>query len=162
VFVSSHLMSEMALTADHLVGHRPWALDLHRHRFESSPGALRSASGSGPPIERAAPVIDGDQVEIIDEEDGALSVSGISASDHWRHRRSLGDLSARTLTPDGSLEDAFMELTRDSVEYHGVSSPVEMSTSRHLFLESRTEMSTALATPTPRDRASSRPERAQV
>ncbi len=58
---------------------------------------------------------------MTNEDDGALSVSGMSATD-------IGELAAASaivlheLSPQmASLEDAFMELTRDSVEFHGVS-----------------------------------------
>ena len=59
-------------------------------------------------------------VQVTNEDDGTLSVSGMSATD-------IGELAAASaivlheLSPQmASLEDAFMELTRDSVEFHGV------------------------------------------
>ena len=57
------------------------------------------------------------------EHDGALSVRGLGAA-------AIGDLAAASgivlheLAPHAaSLEEAFMELTEDSIEYHGESSP---------------------------------------
>ena len=54
-------------------------------------------------------------------------VTGLSAS-------VIGELSGRSgiflheLSPQAaSLEDAFMELTRNSVEYHGAASPVRLA-----------------------------------
>ena len=135
VFVSSHLMSEMALTADHLVvigrGHLISTGTVSEFIARSTSQCVRVRSPRSNELRR---LLMADQVEIIDEEDGALSVSGISASD-------IGDIAGASgiylheLSPQmASLEDAFMELTRDSVEYHGVSSPVEMSTSRQPLL----------------------------
>ena len=62
-------------------------------------------------------------VQVTSEDDGALSVGGISAVE-------IGDLALASgiavheLSPQmASLEDAFMELTRDAVEYHGTTGP---------------------------------------
>ena len=62
------------------------------------------------------------------EPDGALAVTGLPAS-------VIGELSGRSgiflheLSPQAaSLEDAFMELTRDSVEYHGSAGPAQLAT----------------------------------
>jgi ABC-2 type transport system ATP-binding protein len=56
---------------------------------------------------------------VVQEEDGALSVSGLSAQE-------IGDIAfdrrlpLHQLSPQlASLEEAFMELTQDSVEYRG-------------------------------------------
>ena len=61
--------------------------------------------------------------EVTSKGDGLLCVSGLSAPE-------IGDLagaagiSLHELTPQmASLEEAFMEITRDSVEYHGTSQP---------------------------------------
>ena len=64
---------------------------------------------------------------MTDEDDGALSISGYSAAD-------IGELAGASgiylheLSPQrASLEDAFMGLTRDRVEYHGPSSACSLS-----------------------------------
>jgi ABC-2 type transport system ATP-binding protein len=55
---------------------------------------------------------------VIDDPDGSMTITGLSAPD-------VGDLAAsihvalHELTPVASLEDAFMELTEDAVEFRG-------------------------------------------
>ncbi len=120
VFVSSHLMSEMALTADHLVV-------IGRGRLiAEQPVAEFIAQSSGqhvlvrtPQPDRLAQALVESGATIAHREDGALEVSGSSGP-------AIGDLAAglgiavHELTPQSaSLEEAFMELTRDSVEFHG-------------------------------------------
>jgi len=120
VFVSSHLMTEMALTADHLVV-------IGRGKLIST-GSVEDfvAKTSGRYVRVRAPRSD-DLRELLvhrgahvtGEPDGALAVTGLPASE-------IGELSGRSeiflheLSPQAaSLEEAFMELTRDSVECHG-------------------------------------------
>jgi ABC-2 type transport system ATP-binding protein len=120
VFVSSHLMSEMALTADHLVV-------IGRGRLiAEQPVAEFIAQSSGqhvlvrtPQPDRLAQALIESGATIAHRPDGALEVTGSSGP-------SIGDLAAglriavHELTPQSaSLEEAFMELTRDSVEFHG-------------------------------------------
>ena len=117
VFVSSHLMSEMAQTADHLIV-------IGRGRLladESMSDFVRSMSRTStvvqtPAAEQLATLLRASDaaVSIID---GRLEVSGIAASE-------IGDLAAahhialHELTPQqASLEDAFLALTADSVEF---------------------------------------------
>ena len=127
VFVSSHLMSEMALTADEvviigkgrLIAQLPIGelLDRSDQRFVRvrSPqvGALRDA-------------LDRRGASTAVEEDGSLSVRGVEAA-------AVGDLAAEIpvalhelSTQAASLEEAYMALTEDSIEYHG--EPVTAST----------------------------------
>ncbi len=118
ILVSSHLMSEMALTADHLIiiGRGRLIADTpadmlidastHRDVLVRSPCAaeLRTLLAS-----RGA--------QVADEPDGALAVSGSTAP-------AIGDLAAahgiavHELTPrHASLEQAYLELTSDSTEF---------------------------------------------
>ncbi|HET9076538.1 MAG TPA: ATP-binding cassette domain-containing protein [Acidimicrobiales bacterium] len=118
VFVSSHLISEMSLTADRLV-----VIGRGRLIAETSVADFVSRSGRG-----AVKLVTPDRAEfivalsaagakVVDDDGGSLSVEGMPAS-------GIGDLAAREglrvheLTPiSASLEDAFMELTADEVEY---------------------------------------------
>jgi ABC-2 type transport system ATP-binding protein len=124
VFVSSHLMSEMALTADHLVvigrGHLISTGTVPDFITQSTSQFVRVRSPRSSELSR---LLMGENVQVTSEDDGALSVSGMSAVN-------IGELAGASgiylheLSPQmASLEDAFMELTRDSVEYHGVSDP---------------------------------------
>jgi ABC-2 type transport system ATP-binding protein len=138
VFVSSHLMSEMALTADHLVV-------IGRGRLISS-GTTSDfiAESSGqfvrvrtPRIEELARLLIADGAQTVTEDDGAaLAVSGMSAAEVGELAGSAGihlhELSSQT----ASLEEAFMEITRDSVEFHGADS-ADPSNARNPSLVSR-------------------------
>ncbi|MEC4018402.1 ATP-binding cassette domain-containing protein [Streptomyces sp. H27-D2] len=124
VFVSSHLMSEMALTADHLVviGQGKLLADTSMADFiaENSRTYVRLRS---PERERLLDVLTAAGITVAAASDGALEVDGTGAAP-------LGDLAARhelvlhELSPQrASLEDAFMQLTAESVEYHAHSAP---------------------------------------
>ncbi len=118
VFVSSHLMAEMALTADHVI-----VIGRGRLLAEASVGDL--IAGSSQNYVRVRSVDDRRLAELIGakggasrpEADGALAVTGVSAS-------VIGDLAGgdgivlHELSPqEASLEEAYMELTRNSVDY---------------------------------------------
>ncbi|WP_236791824.1 ABC transporter ATP-binding protein [Amycolatopsis sp. GM8] len=118
VFVSSHLMSEMALTAEHLivVGRGRLIADTSVTEFieSASSSAVRVRS---PQAARLRSLLAGPDVAVTSEEDSVLQVSGMTAAD-------IGLVALREqvpleeLTPvRASLEEAFMELTDDAVEY---------------------------------------------
>ncbi len=118
VFVSSHLMSEMALTADHLVviGRGKLIADQPVADFvgQSSGASVRVRTPTPEPL-TAAMTGAGAQVQV--EPDGAIVVNGLGAP-------AIGDLAAglgitlHELAPRAaSLEEAFMELTHESVEF---------------------------------------------
>ena len=118
VFVSSHLMSEMAVTADHVVviGRGRLIADTSMSEFVAGGGHARSLVRS-PRAGELAPLLAAKGATVQTGADGALSVSGLPAAD-------IGDLAAEhgmalhELTPQqASLEEVFMELTRDTVEY---------------------------------------------
>ncbi|GAA2073767.1 ATP-binding cassette domain-containing protein [Streptomyces albiaxialis] len=117
VFLSSHLMSEMAQTADHLVivGRGRLLADTTVERFvrEAGLGRVRVVT---PEADRLAGLL-GDGA--VREAPDTLRVTGTDAAHIGRtaaaHGIPLTELSPHT----ASLEDAFMELTRDTVEYEG-------------------------------------------
>ena len=119
VFVSSHLMSEMALTADHLivVGRGRLIADTSVADF------LRHASGNvvlvrSPQADALrVRLVSGADVSVEAVEPGLLEVTGLTAAQ-------IGDAAAKhgialhELTPQqASLEEAFMDLTREDVEF---------------------------------------------
>jgi ABC-2 type transport system ATP-binding protein len=119
VFVSSHLMSEMALTADHLVviGRGRLVADTPIAEFvqQSSHGDVLVRSPAAPTL---AVLLHRRGATVTAHGDGALAVTGLDAA-------AIGDLAAAHRIPvhelaarHASLEEAFMELTRDSVDYH--------------------------------------------
>ncbi|MFF3446206.1 ATP-binding cassette domain-containing protein [Streptomyces sp. NPDC002667] len=120
VFVSSHLMSEMALVADHLivVGRGRLLADTTVRELVQQAGGdtVTVASDQAP---RLREVLAGPGVEVTGAAGSEeLQVTGLSARDIGlkaaEHGIALFELSSRTV----SLEEAFMELTRDAVEYH--------------------------------------------
>ncbi len=118
VFVSSHLMSEMALTADHLivVGRGRLLADMPMADFiaQASPAVVRVRS---PHATRLRELLLGDGVTVGSDEPGVLEVAGLS-TDAIGERAAAEGLTLHELSSrQASLEEAFMELTRDAVEY---------------------------------------------
>src|SRR4051812_11729201 len=112
VFVSSHLMSEMALTADHLIviGRGKLIADTSVDEFvrRASRNIVRVKS---PQALKLAEALAGPGVTVTPVEPGVLEVEGVDAT-------KIGDLAhekhiaIHELTPQqASLEEAFMELT---------------------------------------------------
>ena len=125
VFVSSHLMSEMALVADHLivVGRGRVLADTTVQDLVLRAGGDAVVVASADPAELRR-VLAGPGVEITGRPGSEqLSVTGLPAREIGlkaaAHGVALFELTAKTV----SLEEAFMELTKDSVEYHATSNP---------------------------------------
>src|SRR5580700_2075999 len=125
IFVSSHLMSEMALTADQLVvigkGRLISAGSTAEFIAESSSQFVRVRS---PEIGRLEELLRAKGAVVRREADGALAVSVLSASDIGDLAGTNGIFLHELATQSASLEEAFMELTRDSVEFHAESFPL--------------------------------------
>ena len=119
VFVSSHLMSEMEYTADHLIviGRGRLIADCSMSEFISrSSGALvRVRTPSADAL--AAAVSAKGATAAIAADGGAIEVRGMTAEEigdiAYEHGLRLHELT----TVRASLEEAFMELTASSVEY---------------------------------------------
>ncbi|MEU3449483.1 ATP-binding cassette domain-containing protein [Streptomyces thermolilacinus] len=119
IFVSSHLMSEMALTADHLVviGQGRLLADMSMADFiqQNSRSYVRLRT---PQREQSRDVLAAAGLTALDGEDGALEIDGASTESVGEllaeHRIVLHELSAQR----ASLEEAFMRMTAGSVEYH--------------------------------------------
>jgi ABC-2 type transport system ATP-binding protein len=124
VFVSSHLMSEMALTADQIVvigrGKLISAGSTSEFIAESSEQFVRVRS---PQIERLEELLRAKGATVTRELDGALDVSALSAPEIGDLAGTNGIFLHELATQSASLEEAFMELTRESVEFHGESLP---------------------------------------
>ena len=125
IFVSSHLMNEMAVTADHLIviGKGKLIADSTTQEFIER-SAEKSVLVRSPDASALADLIaaeDGKAIlqDPVEGRAAALSVTGMDAP-------RIGEIAAANrivlheLTPQlGSLEEAFIELTADSVEYSG-------------------------------------------
>jgi ABC-2 type transport system ATP-binding protein len=118
VLVSSHLMSEMALTADHLIviGEGRLIADTNMAEFirGSSQGEVLVRS---PHIADLARLVTAHGATITPAPDGALAVRGMDPA-------AIGDLAAANqltvheiAARQASLEEAYLQITNDSVEY---------------------------------------------
>ncbi|MCK8677486.1 ABC transporter ATP-binding protein [Streptomyces lichenis] len=119
IFVSSHLMSEMALTADHLIviGQGKLLADTSMAEFihQNSRSYVRLRS---PEPVRLREALTAGGLAVAEGPDGVLEVDGASTEQ-------VGDLAgAQGITlhelsaQRASLEEAFMQMTAGAVEYH--------------------------------------------
>jgi ABC-2 type transport system ATP-binding protein len=117
VFVSSHLMSEMALTADHLV-----VIGRGRLIADCSTAELVASSSQSyvhvktPDVDKLVAAMSAVGATVV-EHDQSLRVTGVGSA-------VVGELAARErvvlhelILREPTLEAAFMELTRDTVEF---------------------------------------------
>jgi ABC-2 type transport system ATP-binding protein len=139
VFVSSHLMSEMSITAEHLIviGRGKLLADMSTADFiaENSTARTRVRSPQGEQLAEAL-AADGARVTTVDS---YLEVDG-------RTTDQVGDIAAakgltvhELFTQRSSLEEAFMEMTRDSVEYHAGSTDGAAGSDEQALVSARTE-----------------------
>jgi len=121
VFVSSHLMSEMALTAEHLIviGRGKLIADTSVEEFTRG-ASKKLVRVRSPQATQLRDLVLGNGISVQSLEPSVLEVSGLTAEQ-------IGEVAARNnivlheLTPQqASLEEAFMELTRDDVEFKSV------------------------------------------
>jgi ABC-2 type transport system ATP-binding protein len=119
VFVSSHLMSEMAVTADRLivVGRGRLIADASLEEVVAG-STVTEVSVRSPQAAELRDLLGAPGVTITSTEPGLVTVTGASAE-------RIGQIALdnrillHELTPHRqSLEDIFMDMTRDSVEYH--------------------------------------------
>ena len=131
VFVSSHLMSEMALTAEHLViiGRGRLLADMPTAEFIRA-NARGDVLVRSPRPGDLARLLTAHGATTAPEGDGGLAVSGMGAA-------AIADLAAgdgigvHELTPrHASLEEAYLDITKDSVEYHALSQAGERTAAR--------------------------------
>ena len=120
VFLSSHLMSEMALTADHLIiiGRGRLIRDISVSDFvrDSSRNVVRVRT---PQAGELRELLLGPDVAVSSEERGVLEVEGLSSDDIGRSAASNGFVLYELTPVEVSLEEAFMALTHDEIEYRG-------------------------------------------
>src|SRR5450631_3465289 len=120
VFVSSHLMSEMAQTAQHLIviGRGRLIADTSMEEFIASSSHNLVRVRTTDPTNLAS-LLGGPDVKVVAAPGNAFEVSGLSTDQIGiaaaRAGITLLELSAQRT----SLEEAFMDLTRDDVEFHG-------------------------------------------
>ncbi|WP_125614481.1 ABC transporter ATP-binding protein [Specibacter cremeus] len=119
VFLSSHLMSEMAQTADHLIliGRGKIIADAPIADILDG-GHQTRVRVRTPEASRLAELLGGTGVSIDSSESETLEISGLDA-----RRIAQSALDNRVLVYEltpimASLEEAYFDLTKDEVEYH--------------------------------------------
>jgi ABC-2 type transport system ATP-binding protein len=119
VFVSSHLMSEIALTAQHLIV-------IGRGRLIADTGVAEFIAGAHHTAVRVRST-DPDAltarlrrpgVAVAHGADGALAVSGMTTDQIGTLAGAAGITLLELADQPASLEEAFMDATRDAVEFH--------------------------------------------
>jgi ABC-2 type transport system ATP-binding protein len=124
VFVSSHLMSEIAQTATHLIviGRGQLIADTTVAEFIASaaPPAVRVRSSDQPAL---AGLLRSPDVAVTTAEGGALAVSGLTAAQIGAVAATAGITVLELAAEQTSLEDAFVDLTQDAVEFRAAARP---------------------------------------
>ncbi|HEX6523296.1 MAG TPA: ATP-binding cassette domain-containing protein [Streptosporangiaceae bacterium] len=119
VLVSSHLMSEMENTADRLI-------IIGRGRLIAQAGMselLAAGSGSyvkvrSPQAGQLAALLQASGAAITRHDDGALAVTGAAPGTIGEIARASGIALTELTVQQASLEERYMELTRDTADYH--------------------------------------------
>ncbi|MEM8905388.1 MAG: ATP-binding cassette domain-containing protein [Actinomycetota bacterium] len=120
VFVSSHLMSEMELMAEHfvIIGRGRLIEDISADELREMAAGERTLVRADR-LDELVSVMRGDGVEIVSDDRETVSVSGLDATAIGVLARDHG-IALTSLVPEQrSLEDVFMDLTAEAVQYHG-------------------------------------------
>ena len=118
VFVSSHLMSEMALTADHLlvIGRGRIIADMPMSELMAGHSGARVEVRSADQQLMAAD-LRAAGAEVMVERDGTLGVTGIGSQQIGELAAARGHVLHQLRDVTASLEEAYFQLTGESVEY---------------------------------------------
>lgn len=122
VMLSSHLMSEMTQTADHLIVIGRGALLADGPLREVISGATRTVVRARTrEVQRLVDAVSGPDVTITTEPDGAVEIAGLSAEQVAETAAAAGVVLVELTSIEGSLEDAYLSLTADAAEYRAIS-----------------------------------------
>jgi ABC-2 type transport system ATP-binding protein len=118
IFVSSHLMTEMAMTASHLVvigkGRLIADVGVEELTQRTSRDLVRVRTADAT---RLRQLLAGDRVVVTSDDLDTLQVSGLDSAAIGRVAAEAG-IALIELTPQrATLEEAFMDITRDSLEF---------------------------------------------
>jgi ABC-2 type transport system ATP-binding protein len=125
VFLSSHLMAEIAVTAEHLivVGQGRLIADTSVAEVVAQASGDRAVRVRTPDGERLRETVAQGATAIDATAPGVLEIHGLTSEQIGEAAATAG-IVLHELTPlTASLEDAFMRLTGDSVEYHATARP---------------------------------------
>jgi ABC-2 type transport system ATP-binding protein len=121
IFLSSHLMSEMAQTADHLIviGRGRIIADAPIKEIITGKGQARTRVRTDQP-EQLVRLLANDGVSVQVQDHELLEVTGMAPRQIARTALD-NHVMVYELTPlQASLEEAYMALTKDEVEYHSL------------------------------------------
>ncbi|MCS5731102.1 ABC transporter ATP-binding protein [Herbiconiux moechotypicola] len=123
VLLSSHLMSEMALTADHII-----VIGKGRVIADASVADIVASTQTfvrvrSPRAAELARRLGQADVTVTEVDPGLIEVRGLTADAIGDAALGLGVALHELTTVQGSLEDAYMNLTRDEVEYRTTVDP---------------------------------------
>nr|BFE58867.1 ATP-binding cassette domain-containing protein [Dactylosporangium thailandense] len=118
VLVSSHLMSELQGTADHVVV-------VGRGRVIADAGVAELLAGAAngrivvrsSAIDRASVVLREHADSVLPNGDGTLTVTGVAAEEVIARLTAAGVPFSEVSAHRATLEDAYLDLTRDAVEF---------------------------------------------
>jgi ABC-2 type transport system ATP-binding protein len=118
VFLSSHLMSEMSQTADHLIviGRGKIIADAPIQEILAGEGRVRTRVRTDSP-EQLASLLAREGVSIQTQERELLEVSGLGPREIAQTALANGVLVYELTPLTASLEEAYLDLTKDDVEY---------------------------------------------
>ena len=123
VFVSSHLMSEMALTADHVVvigkGRLIAEMPIDEFTAQNSNAYVRVRS---PKLDLLRSALEGAGATVTDGGGESLSVRGITQERIGEVAWNNGIMLHELATQSASLEEAFVESTEGNIEFSGSTS----------------------------------------
>jgi ABC-2 type transport system ATP-binding protein len=118
VFVSSHLMSEMSMTAEHLIviGRGRLIADTSVRAFvaAASKDLVRVRTPDGPALLETVARLGG---SVRVETDGVFEVADVGSEEIGRAAAAAGIVLFELTPHEASLEEAFMEITRGELEY---------------------------------------------
>jgi ABC-2 type transport system ATP-binding protein len=124
VFVSSHLMNEMSVTAEHVIV-------IGRGRLIADTGVAAFIAGaardtvrvrtSGP--DALAALLRGPGVTVSRDHDGVLTVTGLSTDQVGTVARTAGITLLELAPQQASLEEAYTAMTQDAVEFRAPATP---------------------------------------
>ncbi|WP_137844613.1 ATP-binding cassette domain-containing protein [Microbacterium sp. 2FI] len=118
VLLSSHLMSEMALTADHVIvlGRGQVLADAELSELVGA-WTSNTVRVRSPRLSELAAAVAGPDITVTTTEPGLAEISGVTAASIGDLAASLGIPVHELISRTGSLEDAYLALTGESVEY---------------------------------------------
>jgi ABC-2 type transport system ATP-binding protein len=122
VFLSSHLMAEISQTAEHLI-----VIGRGRMIADTSESEILAEASEGgavlvrtPQAEELRQALANGKASVRSSERGLLEVHGLTSAEVGTIAAREGIVLHELVPQKASLEDAFMRLTGDAVEYHAL------------------------------------------